>query len=88
MGVKGQDYIVPVFHMIAHVFNLTGIDVWHGHGDGSRQVNNDLVICGWPPYIQHGITNFKREVNFGSGEALRRVLEFEVSFRFSRIFLQ
>lgn len=41
-GVDGDNDVLPAVEMLAHVLNLLGIDVGHGHLHGGGEVDDDL----------------------------------------------
>ena len=42
VGVDGDNDVLPAVEMLAHVLNLLGIDVGHGHLHGGGEVDDDL----------------------------------------------
>ena len=73
--MQGDDDVFAVVHVLAHIFDLAGIDVRHGHLHRHRQVDDHLVVCAWLPDIEHGVAHFQGIIDFRAGKALWRVFE-------------
>ena len=43
VGVDGDDDVLPVMEVLAHVLNLLGIDMGHGHLHGGGEVDDHLA---------------------------------------------
>ena len=79
VGMQGNDNVVSVFQVFAHILYLAGINVRHGVLHGAGQVDDDFMIRGWLPYVQNGIADLQSVLHLCTGEALRAVLEGIVS---------
>ena len=73
--MQGDDDVFAVVHVLAHIFNLAGIDMRHGHLHRHRQVDDHLVVCAWLPHIEHGVAHLERVIDFRTGKALRGVFK-------------
>ena len=69
--MQGYDNILTIVHMLAHVFNLLCINMRHTHFHSHRQIDDDLVVRSWLPYIQYGIADLQGIVHLCSGKAFR-----------------
>ncbi|MCY1433865.1 hypothetical protein D9M71_499050 [compost metagenome] len=81
MGVQADQHAVAAADVAAEPFDLVGVDVRGSDFHGGRQVEDDLVLRGRLPYVEHGVTDLHGELQFGGGEDLRRVLEGPLGFR-------
>ncbi|MCY1409165.1 hypothetical protein D9M71_245040 [compost metagenome] len=81
MGVQADDHAVTARHIAAEPFDLVGVDVRRRDFDGGRQVEDDLVLGGRVPDVDHRVADFLGELQFGGAEGFRRVLEGPLGFR-------
>src|SRR5208283_1419424 len=58
--------------------NLVGVDIRGRVFDRGRKVENDLVVGRRPPDVGDRLADLEREIEFGAGEALGRILEPQV----------
>ena len=79
MGVEGDDNILSVVEIIAHVFYLGSINVRHGKLNGNRQVDDDLIVGSGLPDVDNGVTYLQCELRLCACEAFRRILENKVA---------
>ncbi len=70
--------------MTAEPFNLIGVDVRRRQLDRRRQVENGSALRRGLPHRRHGVADLNGEVELGSGEAFRRVLERPLGARLAR----
>ena len=73
--VKGQNHILSVFQIFAHVFDLTCVYARHGELDGTRKVDDGFAVCSRFPHIKNSITYLEGVLGLCAGKALRAVLE-------------
>ena len=81
MRMEGNDDVLPIVQVSAHVFNLVGIHMRHGHFHGGRQIDDDLFLCRRLPDIDNLVADLCSEIHFRTGKAFRRIFEAEVRFR-------
>ena len=75
--------------MIAHKLDLGSIHVGHGHGNGGRQVDDDLFIRGGFPDVDDFVADPEGKFHLRAGEAFRGILKTEIGFRhFRRVFVE
>ena len=60
----------------------------HGHGNRSRQIDDNWVLCGWLPYVQHLIADIQRKFHFCTGKALRGIFKPEIAVGFGSVLLE
>ena len=81
VGVQADDHAVTTIDMATEPLDLVGIDVRRGALDGGGQVEDHLVLRRRVPHLDHRVTYFLGELQFGSAEGLRRVFEGPLGFR-------
>ena len=81
VGVDGDDDVLPVMEVLAHVLNLLGIDMGHGHLHGGGEVDDHLPLRPGLPHVDDGVADPQGELHLRAGEALGGVLEAEVGLR-------
>src|SRR5450755_3528879 len=81
MGVHRQGDVLAPAQVPAHPLDLVGVDIGGGALDGARQVEHDLAVRAWLPYLHHRLADLQREIELGVHEDLRRVLIAEVGAR-------
>ncbi len=81
VGMDAEDDLVALRQMGVHPFDLVGVQVRGGGLDRGRQVQDDLVLDGRLPGVDHGVADFQREVGFGGAEDFRRIFVAPVGFR-------
>ena len=82
MRMKTQNNIFTIFHILAHILNLAGKHMGHGHLYRTGQIDNCLVVCCGLPYIQNRIHHLQGIINLCTGKAFRAVLKSKVTFGF------
>ena len=75
MRMQGQNHVLPVFHILVHVFDLARVDVRHGHFHRCREVDDRLPVRSGLPYIQYGVADLQCVFRLGSGEAFGGILK-------------
>ena len=65
VGVQADQHAVAAADVAAEPFDLVGVNVRSGDLDGSRQVEDHLVLGRRLPDVEHGITDLNGEVQFG-----------------------
>ena len=89
VGVDGEDHVLPVVQVFAHVLDLLGIDVGHGHLHGGGQVDDDLALGPGLPDVDDGVADAQGKLHLGAREALGGVLKAEVGLgHFRRVFVK
>ena len=84
VGMDAQNYVLPVFQMLVHIFYLAGKDMGHGHLHRAGQIDYGLVVSVRLPYVQHRVADLQGVLRLGLGEALRAVLEGKAAVRLLR----
>ena len=79
--VQGDDDVFAVLEVVAHVFDLRGIDVRHGHGNRRGQVDDDLVVRVGLPNVQNAVADFERKFGFRARKALGGIFKKNLSLR-------
>ena len=79
MGVEGDNDVLAVFQVVAHILYLVGVDMGHGQLHCYGEVDYHLVIGSGLPYVQHGVAYLQSELGLGACEALGRVLKAEIA---------
>src|SRR5690606_11429592 len=80
VGVNAEDDLVALGQMGVHPFDLVGVQVRRGGLDRGRQVQDDLVLDGRLPGVDHGVADFQREIGLGRAEDFRRIFVAPVGF--------
>ena len=70
VGVDGDNDVLPAVEMLAHVLNLLGIDVGHGHLHGGGEVD-DLPFRPGLPDVDDRVADPQGKLHLRAGEALR-----------------
>ena len=78
VGVDGDDHVFTVMEVLAHVLDLLGVHVGHGHLHGGGQIDDDLPLGAGLPDVDDGVADPLGKLDLGAGEALRGVLKAEV----------
>jgi len=73
--MQGDDDVLAVIDVAAHPFDHVGIDVRRRHLDGGRQVEDQLVVRRRLDDVDDRVRDFQRDIEFGAGEAFRRIFE-------------
>ena len=73
--VHAQHHRVTGGEVAVHPLDQVGVEIRSGQFDGRRKVDDRLAIGRWLPHVDHRVTHLDGVVDFGSGEALRRVLK-------------
>ncbi|MNF31098.1 hypothetical protein D3C84_118510 [compost metagenome] len=81
VGVQADEHRVAAADVTAEPLDLVGVDVGRGALNGSRQVEDDLVVRGRLPDIDHRVADLYGEIQLGGAEDFRRVLEGPPGFR-------
>ena len=72
--VQGQDDGVALGKVAVHPLDGVGVDIRGDHLHRGRQVDDHRVIRGGAHDVDYGVADLQREVQFGAGVGLRRVL--------------
>ena len=88
MGMKRNDNVLPVHHILAHILYLTCVNVRKRHFNGNGQIDYNLIIGGGLPYVKHRIAYLKRKFRLCSGKALGRILKLEIAGCLFSVFLE
>ena len=75
VGMQGDDDVVAVFQVLAHVLNLAGVYVGHGMLDRHRKVDDRLFIRRGLPHVEHRVADLQGVLRLRAGEALRAVFK-------------
>ena len=78
VGVDGDNDVLPAVEMLAHVLNLLGIDVGHGHLHGGGEVDDDLPFRPGLPDVDDRVADPQGKLHLRASEALRGVFKAEV----------
>ena len=78
VGMDGDDDVFPAVQVLAHVLDLLGVDVGHGHLHGGGQVDDDLALGAGLPHVDDGVADAQGELDLRAGETLGGVLKAEV----------
>ena len=81
VGVDGHDDVFAVVQVLAHVLDLLGVHMGHGHLHGRGQVDDDLAVRAGLPHVDDFIADAQGKLHFRAGEALRGILKAEVRLR-------
>ncbi len=81
VGVQADDHAVTLVDVAVEPFDLVGVDVRRGALHGGRQVEDDLVVRGRLPDVDHRVADLHRELQLGRAEDFRRVLERPLGIR-------
>ena len=84
--VQGYNEVLSVNQALAHILDLTCIDVRHRHRYRYGQVDNDFLFGGRLPDFDNLVTNISRKLHFRTRKRLGRILEQILSFCLSSIF--
>ena len=79
MRVQGDDRALPIFQVLAEVFDLVGITVGRAAFHCGGQVQNDLVLRRCVEQLHNPFANGNGIVHLRAGEALRRILIADVN---------
>ena len=71
---REHDAVAPG-EVAMHPLDLVGVDVGGRHLHRGRQIDDRLALRRRLPHVEHGVADVLGEIELGSGEALRRVLE-------------
>ena len=86
--MQGEDHILPVVHILAHILDLARVHVGHGMLHCAGQVDDYLIVRRGLPYVQNRVADLQGVLHFRPRKALRTVLEGKVSIRLLRQLLQ
>ena len=75
VGMKGQNDVLAVLHVLVHVLDLLRVDVRHGVFHRGGKVDDRLPLCRGLPDIEDGVDDFERVLGLGAREALGRIFE-------------
>ena len=78
VGVQADDDALAFGEVADEPLDLVGVDVRRRHLHGGGQVDDDRLGGGGAPFVGNRGGDFHGEVEFGAGEALRRILELHV----------
>ena len=81
VGMDGEDDAVAVGNMAAEPFELVGVGVRRRHLDRRGQVEDQPLLRRRPQLRLHRFADLEREIEFGAGEAFRRIFEDELRLR-------
>ena len=84
--VQRYNEVLSVNQALAHILDLTCIDVRHRHRYRYGQVDNDFLFGGRLPYFDNLVANISRKLHFRTRKRLGRILEQILSFCLSSIF--
>ena len=73
--MQGENHVVPVLQVLAHILHLAGIDMRHGKFHCARKIDNCLPVCRRLPDIQNRVADFQRIFRLRPGKAFRAVLK-------------
>ncbi|MMZ66278.1 hypothetical protein D1872_287620 [compost metagenome] len=79
--MERQDHMLPEIQALAHILDLTGVDVRHRHGYRCRQIDDDRILRRRLPYVKHAVADVQRKFDLRPRKALGGILELEVAFR-------
>ena len=88
MGVKGDLKGIPVMQYLAHVFHLLRVNMRQALLYCNGEVDYSLPVGSRLPDVDDRVADLRSEFRLSSGEALRRVLEAEVTGSILAVFIQ
>ena len=80
--MQGNNKVFAAVHVLAHIFNLTCVNVRHTFLNGNRKVYDYLVVGSRLPYIYNSVAYFKSKFGFRTCKAFGTVLKAEISLCF------
>ena len=75
MRMHRQHNAVAIGHVAAEPLDLVGVHIRGGHFHRCRQIQDRLTLRRWLPHRVNRVADFHREIQFGAGKALGRILE-------------
>ena len=79
--MRGDEDILSIVQVLAHVFDLGRVDVRHAHLHRAGQVDDRIVGRGGLPDVEDRVAHLECVLGLGAGEALRGILESPFGFR-------
>ena len=88
VGVEGNLKGIPVMQYLAHVFHLLCVNMRQALLNSNGEVDYSFPVGSRLPDVDDRVADLRSEFRLSSGEALRRVLEAEVTGSILAVFIQ
>ena len=75
VGMKGENDVLAVLHVLVEILDLLRVDVRHGVFHRGGKVDDGLPVRRGLPDIEDGVDDLERVLGLGAREALGRILE-------------